>query len=156
MAFATKDDVLARLEDEPTAQMLVMIEAGLEEATDLAIYYGANWTDDNAPDPVRRIVARAVARWIRNPEGLQQSRAADETLAWSEDNARGEVMFTPEEIERVRALGSPVVPSFGSARVAPDYVGSGSGAFSPYVPVAHGGRPFPFLVQEFPNRPVFE
>ena len=156
MAFADREDVIARLEEEPTEHMLVMIDAGLEEATDLAVYYGASWTDENVPGPVKRIVARAVARWIRNPDGLEQSRAADETLQWSERAAAGNVEFTPEEIERVRALGRPVVPSFGSASVTTDYMGGGSGGFSPYVPVAHGGRPFPFLTQEFPNRPVFE
>lgn len=143
MKFASIEDVKARLEEEPTPAMIRMIEAGLEDASDMAIFYGASWGEMSCPDPVRRIVARAVARWIRNPDGFEQSRAADETLVWAEPTR--DVEFTPEEIARIRALGRPVVPKYAAAPISPYGSREPGEGGAVYVPTS-SGSPYPFLV----------
>lgn len=117
MALATTDQVVALLEEEPTPQMLTVIASGLDYASDLAEdVIGHGYPDGKAPPKVSRIVAFAVARWVRNPDGFQQNRAGDETLAWFENKSAdpGEIYFTAREIERLQAVGAPRMVGFGT------------------------------------------
>lgn len=92
MALTTVESVTRRLEGEATPEMLVMIEEYLEDASDQAMYYGEReWTELTTPQAVKRIIANAVARFMRNPEGLAQSRAGDETMAWQDVPEAGAV-----------------------------------------------------------------
>lgn len=143
IALATIEDVTKRIEDEVTESMLVMIEAKLDDASDLARFYGSeSWTFDNAPPRVKRIVATAVARFMANPTGLDQSRAADETLGWKDTAAPGELYYSDIEIEQLEALGKPVLPKFGSIQMT-----AYQSRYHPYmnVPVDYGGKTFPYL-----------
>lgn len=151
MALATLEDVERRLEEEPTERMRSMIEEALEDASDLARHYGdESWDEVTVPQKARRIVAAAVARWIRNPDGYTQSRAADETLAWGEADEPGAITFTRAEIEQLRKLAPVTVASFGSF---------GTTLYGPmrtreveYVPWAQDNEPFPFVAVVHPNR----
>lgn len=150
MALATPEDVTAKLEDEPTERMLVMIEQYLEDASDEARYHGREWADTDAPNAVKRMVATAVARFMRNPERLAQTRAGDETLAFQDTEID---WFTDLEIERLGRLAAPAqLPGFGTIQMV---------AFNKsnrrrrtddaiYVPTSGGaeGKPFPFLTKE--------
>lgn len=144
MALTTVEAVTKRLEGEVTPEMLVMIGEYLEDASDQAIYYGEReWTDATAPAAVKRIVANAVARFMRNPDGLAQSRAGDETMAWQEIPEAGSVYFTRQEIERIQRIGNPRLASFGTFSV----VAHGSTQLAPADkswPV-NGGKPIALL-----------
>lgn len=99
--LATPEDVARRLEEEPTERMLLMIEEYLEDISDQIRDYGLlSWNAQTVPPPVSRIAAAAVARFMRNPDALQTSRAADETLSWQDSENRP--LLEPEEIARIR------------------------------------------------------
>ncbi len=147
-ALATVEDVTKRLEDEITAQMLVMIAEKIEDASDLARYHGSEaWTALTVPKRASRIVAMAVARYMANPSGLSQSRAADETLVWQDRPTVAEVYFTDIEIERLERLGKPVLPKFGSIQFT-----AFQSKWHPYqdslIPIAGGGKMFPYLTED--------
>jgi len=143
--YATLDELKARLDwtlDEDEERIAA---TALEDASDLAAHYGHDWpTATSAPRLVRTLVLKAAARYLRNPDGYTQSRAGDETLAWSDaagQNA-GTVYFTDEEVRLLEGLGgrrpglaSVIVSAWGSRARRP-----GGG----YVP-ADGGKPFPLF-----------
>lgn len=114
MALTTPEAVISRLEEEPTDRMLEMIAAYLEDASDAACYYGREWTIDAVPAGVARIVASAVARFMRNPDNYSQSRAGDETVAWAERTEDID-WFTEKEIARLGKLAANhKVAAFGT------------------------------------------
>lgn len=78
----------------------------LEDASDLAATYGREWGEDTAPRFVRTLVLKSAVRYVRNPNGYTQSRAGDETLAWSDAHGRdsGSVYFTRDEIRLLEEL----------------------------------------------------
>ncbi len=116
MALATVAQVTARLEEEPTERMLVMIAEYLEEASDAAKYHGKEWSEIDVPNAVARIVASAVARFMRNPDRYSQSRAGDETVGFQDS---GVDWFTDLEIERLARLAAPArLKAFGTVRVS--------------------------------------
>lgn len=144
-ALATVQSVTKRLEEEPTPEMLVMIGEYLESASDQARYYGREWTVMDCPGPVSRLVSDAVARFMRNPDGFAQNRAAEETLGWQESPFTGRVFFYQDEIERLQRFGNPRLPKFGSIQMVAYQT-------RPYVdplirwPVDYpGGKPFPLF-----------
>lgn len=143
MAFATVNDVTDRLEEEPTSRMLIMIEKYLDEASDAARYYGREWTDLDVPNTVSRIVASVVARFMRNPDNYNTSRAGDETVGWYD---RGDIdWFTEREIERIgRQASSKRLKAFGSMQMSASINGHRSAGRPVYVPT-NGGSDFPFL-----------
>ena len=142
MALATLDDVVDRLEDEPTPEVEAMIEAYLEDASDKAVVYGP-WSEADCPAAIRRLVAAAVARFIRNPDGFAQSRAGDETLAWQDLEEIGSVYFTRSEIEYMQTLGNPRLPAFGTIQITAH--GTTPPARDTYWPTEPRGRMFPLF-----------
>lgn len=147
-ALASVEDVLALLEGTVTDQMLVNIESGIAIASDLARYHGREWAwIDVCPKPVQRIVAMAVARWIRNPDGFQQNRAGDETLGWFEGSADpGEIYFTDRDIARIERIANPQMSGFGSIQMVA--YGSTPPKRDTYVPVASGGADMPWVAAD--------
>ena len=146
IALAVSADVTSRIEGEVTAQMLVMIEAKIDDASDLARHYGSEaWTILTAPPRVKRIVAAVVALFMNNPTGLSQSRAADETLAWQDSPAPAELYFSEIQIEQLGLLGKPVLPKMGTIQITAYQT-----KYYPYisVPVDYGGKAFPFLTPD--------
>lgn len=100
-ALATVDELQNRMswtmgEDDKREALGALIDL-----SDQARFYGSpSWTTiETTPQFVRNLVLRAAARFMRNPDGLVQSRAGDETLVWSDAGERaGAAAFTAEEI----------------------------------------------------------
>ena len=145
--LATVSDVSSRLEDELDEHQLGMVAEYIGDASDSARHYGSGkWMSDNCPRVVRRIVAAAVARFMRNPDGLTQSRAADETLAW-EDPDRGPE-FTDEEIARIRKQAAIPMrrPNQGFSTAQFSAWGDRRDSETIYTPWGTGdSKPFPFI-----------
>lgn len=147
-ALTTVDSVLALLEETVTEQMKVNIESGIAIASDLARYHGREWSSITAcPVPIQRIVAMAVARWIRNPDGFQQNRAGDETLGWFEGAGDpGEIYFTERDIARIERIANPQMSGFGTIQMV------AYGELAPrqdvYIPVASGGADMPWTAAD--------
>jgi hypothetical protein len=56
---------------------------------------------------VKTLTLKSAARYLRNPNGYTQSRAGDETLAWSDIRRdAGTVYFTREEIRLLSRTGA--------------------------------------------------
>ncbi|MFE2104312.1 hypothetical protein ACFXAF_00300 [Kitasatospora sp. NPDC059463] len=149
MAYATLDDLKGRLDWELDEDELRIAAAALEDASDLAAEYGRDWPPDRVPRLVRTLVLKATSRYLRNPAGYTQSRAGDETLAWSDAHGRdaGTVYFTREEIRLLAELAgrrptlSSVPVSAWSTRMRPGAGGT--------VPVDYaGGDRFPLFADD--------
>ncbi|GGU77162.1 hypothetical protein GCM10010211_48840 [Streptomyces albospinus] len=146
MAYATLDELKGRLDWELDEDELRIASAALEDASDLAVTYGREWPEATAPRLVKTLVLKSAARYMRNPNGYTQSRAGDETLAWSDiGRDAGSIYFTREEIRlleelagRRRGLSSVPVSAWGT-RLRP---GRSS------VPVDYGGDPFPLFADK--------
>lgn len=130
---------------------IALATAALEEASDLAREYAqADWASPaSAPRLVRGLVATAVARLLRNPDGYVSSRAGDEAVQWAEtDEAAGLVRFTPSEIRLLRGLAGTA--TFGTIGI----VAWGTGPRARradrtgYVPAEGGGDPIPMYADE--------
>ena len=105
--FATIEELTARLDWDLDAKELLMAEAALEDASDLARGIGKqSWVDaSTAPRLVRTTVLQACKRYMQNPAGYTQSRAGDETLGWADIGDRaGAVYFTKDEQALLRGL----------------------------------------------------
>lgn len=139
--FATVDELKARLDWDLEPDEERAAAGALEDLSEWARYHGRNWTKDNAPRLVRSIVLSAAARYMRNPDGYTQSRAGDETLAWTDrGHESGSAYLTRNEIESIKRLARPatfgtvVVSAWGPQRSRPS---------AGYVPTP-GGAPFPY------------
>lgn len=106
LPFATVEELVARLDWDLDAKERLMAEAALEDASDLARGIGKAWADPTlAPRLVRVAVLQAAKRYMQNPAGYTQSRAGDETVAWSDTGDKGgTVYFTSEEAKLIRSL----------------------------------------------------
>ncbi|MFD7750665.1 hypothetical protein [Streptomyces sp. NPDC059757] len=105
MPYATLDELKGRLDWDPDPDEQRIAAGALEDASDLAATYGREWAEDSAPRLVKTLVLKSAARYLRNPNGYTQSRAGDETLAWSDiGRDAGTVYFTREEIRLPGAL----------------------------------------------------
>lgn len=144
--LTTPAEVTRRIEGIVTEEMLVVIGAKIEDASDLARHYGdPSWTVVTCPPVVKRVVASAVARFMQNPGGLSQSRAADETLAWQDVDTPGSVYFTPDEIGLVERAARAASSKFGSVATWKGPRERAGDAI--YVPIWPGpGKDFPFGV----------
>ncbi|KOG26816.1 hypothetical protein [Streptomyces viridochromogenes] len=139
------DELKGRLDWELDEDELRIAAGALDDASELAATYGREWPEETVPRLVRTLVLKAAARYLRNPNGYTQSRAGDETLAWSDAHGRdaGTVYFTREEIRlledlagRKRGISSVVVSAWGTKPK------QGAGGC---VPVDYGGDGFPLF-----------
>ena len=144
MAFPSIDDVKRRLEEDTTPQMDSMIQEGLRDALDLCQEYGnSTWDENTLPERIGRLCAKAVARWIRNPDGFAQSRAGDETLMWQDQERPGEVHFTEDEIAMIQRIAQPQqLSGFGTIQM----LAYGDAPVNPEIriPVMDGHRTMPW------------
>ncbi|MHC0432204.1 hypothetical protein ACX6XY_18745 [Streptomyces sp. O3] len=106
MAYATLDELKARLDWDLDEDELRIGAGALEDASDLATVYGRDWPEATPPRLVRTLVLKSAARYLRNPHGYTQSRAGDETLTWGDAHGRdaGSVYFTREEVRLLEGL----------------------------------------------------
>jgi hypothetical protein len=144
--LATIDDLKARIEWELSADEERLALSVLEELSDKARFYGRDWHDSqDAPRLVVSTVISAARRYLRNPDGYEQSRAGDEILVWA--RARGAMPGSPEfsaaEVAAIQTLAgrgggiysSPIV-AWGRKPATPEG----------YVPTDFDGeKPFPFF-----------
>ncbi|MFI2673898.1 hypothetical protein ACH5AU_30820 [Streptomyces albidoflavus] len=122
LAYATPDELKGRLDWELDPDELRIAVGALEDASDLAATYGRDWPENTVPRLVKTLVLKSAARYMRNPNGYTQSRAGDETLAWSDiGRDAGTVHFTREEIRlleelagRKPGISSVVVSAWGT------------------------------------------
>lgn len=146
--FATLDELKNRLDWTLDADEERIAQSALEDASDLACYYGKDWPDPaTAPRMVRTLVLRACKRYMDNPQGYTQSRAGDETVGWSDaaGTDAGTVHFTKDEQDLLRGLAgrrpgiySAPISAWGPQRTSP--VGM--------VPVDYG-KSFPFFAEDY-------
>ncbi|MER6314618.1 hypothetical protein ABT237_12725 [Streptomyces sp. NPDC001581] len=142
MAYATLADLTDRLDWDLDGDEQRIAVGALEDASELAAAYGRDWPADRAPRLVRTLVLKAAARYMNNPNGYTQSRAGDETLAWSDiGRDAGTVFFTREEKRLLEGLAgtrpglTSVVVSSWDSRIRVTDGGR--------VPVDYGGDRFP-------------
>ncbi|MFI6205913.1 hypothetical protein ACIBAI_05860 [Streptomyces sp. NPDC051041] len=147
MAYATLDELKGRLDWELDEGEERIALGALVDASELAASYGREWPEATVPRLVKTLVLKAAARYVRNPNGYTQSRAGDETLAWSDAHGRdaGSVYFTRDEIRlledlagRKRGIYSAVVSAWGTKLPQRDAAG--------HVPVDYSAdSPFPMF-----------
>lgn len=152
-SYATIDDLRGRLDWALDADEDRIARSALEDASDLARGYGRDWESATAPRLVRTLVLKAVARYLRNPDGFTQSRAGDETLAWNDAAGpdAGTVHFTNQEQKLLKALAgngprlvSAPISAWGPQRKHPAHMRPSPGM----VAVEGGERPFPLYACE--------
>ncbi|QMP84487.1 head-to-tail connector protein [Streptomyces phage Endor1] len=144
MAYATLDDLKARLDWELDADEVRIAGGALEDASDLAAHYGRAWDEAAVPRLVRTLVLKAAQRYMKNPDGYTQSRAGDETLAWNDaagENA-GTVYFSDEEIKLLRSLAGKQPGIYSVPLTA---YKTKLRADEGRVPVDYGGDTFPMF-----------
>lgn len=108
-AYATVDEVQARLEWTLDTGERNVAQGALEELSDWARHYGRHWPVATVPASVKRLVIRAAARYMRNPDGYEQSRAGDETVIWNHAaNTPGSAEFSDMEIKAIKATARPL------------------------------------------------
>lgn len=148
MAYATIDEVEDRLDFEMDDATRRMAGAALDDASDMASDY-KNWEDPGpVPGAVKRIVLRAVVRYIRNPDGYSQSRAGDELVAWHQrvGDRPGEVYFTDDEIKTLKRLSNSQDPAIYSVPLYAWMPGSSPLRRDQYAPTDTG--PIPYIAKE--------
>ena len=115
-AYAEVDEVQARLEWTLDDGERAVAQGALDDLSDWARHYGRHWPVAKVPGLVKRLVIRAAARYMRNPDGYEQSRAGDETVIWNHAaNTPGSAEFSDPEIAAIKALTRPA--GFGSIQM---------------------------------------
>lgn len=143
-AFATVDEVQARLDWTLDAGEKNIAQGALEDLSDWACHYGRPWTADTAPGFIKRLVIRATARWLRNPDGYETSRAGDETVGWNHSaETPGAAEFTEAEIKAIKSFIRP--HSFGSMQMSAFDTKLPAHWDEGLVPSADGGSQFPLF-----------
>lgn len=148
MVFATLPELQARCEWDFDSGEERIAQGALEDLTADALYHGnPRWTDLTVPPYVKTLVLKAAQRYMRNPDGYEQSRAGDETVAWGQrsDQEAGSASFNEKELAAIRALVRPRV--FGSVNVQAYGTRLGRSQTG-YVPVADGSKPFPYYASQ--------
>lgn len=151
MPFVELQEVLDQLEFEVDEQGRRQAYRRIEMAGNLCRHYaGIDWTDLNVPAVVRDITLNVVERYMRNPDAYTQSRAGDETVAWS-DRGQGQGLafyFTEDEREILANLGQPVA-RIGSMTMTPWR--SRGPLPDVWVPVDYDGKWFPWIAGTGPD-----
>jgi hypothetical protein len=141
--LASLDDLKARLDWELDADEIRIANSSLEDASELARFYGRDWPSAaSAPRLVRNLVLKACVRRMNNPQGFTQSRAGDETLMWNDESGEnaGTTYFTREEQRqlnelagRVKTIASVSIRAWGTkARCAPEGLVPSAGTDEPF------------------------
>lgn len=105
-SFATVEELQARLDFTMNNMERGVAEGALEDLSIDARTYGRpTWQPLTAPALVRSLVLRAAARFMRNYDGYNTSRAGDETVGWHETGRQADTAeFHPREVAQLRAL----------------------------------------------------
>ena len=116
-AYATVDEVQTRLEWTLDTGERAVAQGALDDLSDWARHYGRAWPVATVPTSVKRLVIRAAARYMRNPDGFEQSRAGDETVIFNHAaHTPGSAEFSDNEIKAIKATAR-LAPSMGSIQM---------------------------------------
>lgn len=144
MSLATLDELQASIEWTLSEDETGLAAYALEHASELVKTYGLPWTPESVPPLVKHIVIAAAAKFLRNPDGYSQSRAGDETVAWSSEAASGGVTLTPDQIDLCeRMAGRSSLDTWEVTAWGPSTYPRSRG-YTEYVPTQPGTTPFPF------------
>jgi len=146
-ALVDTERLTARLDWELSPAELADAADTLEYLSDLARQHGRAW-EDAAPAIVKSTILAAAVRYMRNSDGLTQSRAGDETMAWDGiGDKAGAPYFTDAEVATIRSAagvgGITAVPTYAwgsSANRVRDVVG--------LVPTGADSKPFPLFASD--------
>lgn len=145
--LATVEELVARCDWTFDDDEMRSAPGYLEEASDLVRAFGRNWSPDNCPRLAKNIVISAARRFMRNPEGLMQSRAGDETLAWRDAGENsGSITLTKGEQKLIRDLaGTAGIHSVNLSAWGPQRPHRGRETPVGFVPVSgyDSEKPFP-------------
>jgi hypothetical protein len=106
-ALVTVDDLIERLPFVMDEDETREAAGALDDLSDEARLNGrASWTTQAVtPRSVQNLILRAAVRHMKNHDGFTQSRAGDETLAWTDrGHDAGSAYFTQREIKMLRAI----------------------------------------------------
>lgn len=150
MPYADLEELRARLDYTLSVEEEQAATAALEDASNLAQFYGRPWPEDAAPPLVKTIVLNAVQRYMRLIEAAITSRAGDEQLTWTDLREKTGTVFLDDEQQRMLkqiagnsgSLWSVPIAAFGSS-LEPYHGGD------TYVETDRGGDPLPFW-REYP------
>jgi len=118
------------------------LEDQAEYLSDLARQEGGQSWPTVCPSVVEHTIRAALVRYMRNYEGLTQTRAADETQAWDGlGDKAGAPYFTAAELKTIRAAAGR--RTFGSILV--NAWGTSNRLRDGHVPDPDGGKPFPLF-----------
>lgn len=154
--IATLTELEERLEWELDEGEKRIAAAALEDLEADALYYGRPEWEFNAPNAVKRLVLRAAARFMRNPDGFDTSRAGDETVVFGKAMQAGTAQFDDREIGILQNLANPVATG-GLFSVGLTAHGNTPVRGTVYVPSyndANGGYTSPFPLFDS-HDPVF-
>lgn len=140
--FATVGELTNRLDWDLSPQELNMAAEALEDASTLVRAYGRDWPHDAAPALAKTLTLKSAARYMRNPDGYTQSRAGDETVAWTDRRGENEgVYLSDTEIKLltklVRGQGGIVSVQLMAWRTT-------TVPATVPVPTGDGNKPFPY------------
>lgn len=144
--FATVDELQERLDWTLEDGERGVAAAALEDLTEWACHYGRPWTAENAPRLVVRLVLSAAARYMRNVEGLEVSRAGDETVQFQRSQNAGTAAFTDKEARAISKIANPGTTGFHSLELFA-HNSRNAPAAGGFVPVENG-EPFPFFADD--------
>ena len=115
-AFVLLPELQARLEWVLSEREEIVGTSALEDLTIEAQDHGkSTWTVLNCPAIVKRQILKAAERYLKNLEGIIQSRAGDETLIFPELDEMGTADFNASEIKKIiNAVMGGGTPSFGT------------------------------------------
>jgi len=104
--LASVDDVVKRLDWDPSDAELRVIEAAVEDVSELVrAAAGRQWTSTARPALARTTTLNAVVRYMKNTDGLTTSRAGDETAMWDGiGDKAGAPYLTDAEERKLQAL----------------------------------------------------
>lgn len=144
-SLVTLDDVDERLPFELDDDERREATNTIESLSDDARHYGSSaWTEHgNTPRSVRNLILRAATRHLKNPDGYTQSRAGDETLAWTDrGHDSGSAYFTAREVEMLRTIAGRITEKLHSV---PVFVATSAEFADASTVPTQGGSPIPYF-----------
>lgn len=114
--YAEVTDVQARLDWTMDSGEQAICVGALDDLSDDVRIHGKDWPLPG-PELIKRMVVRAAARYMRNPDGYETSRAGDETVSWGDRGGHnGTASFSSDELKAIKRLANPQ-SGFGSVGI---------------------------------------
>lgn len=138
MMYTSVGKLKARLPAGFEPRLEPLYESMIEDASAYAAFYGAAWPEDAVPPLVETIVLQACVQYCKLWEGVITSRAADETLQWTDlKELTGRIIIPDEDQGVLRELANGPSSGIASVRMVGDVIESagsrpGWGSARPY------------------------